>query len=336
MKIIHALSRLSVATLFCTITVSESLADPFPAPRIADYAGDKKAAVSFTFDDGFRHQVENTCEIIEPLGIRGTFFLIPHHMEGELKRDNTINWEEAVALRERGHELGTHGSIKTKLHEADDETLDFLINDSQRLIMERTGVTPVSYAAPGGTKMDERVAAKVHERHAFIRNRNYLPNAVILGYGNTNRRQWDDQKTRLKIEEAKQTSAWVIPIVHAIVEGWSPFKSKDEFRVHCEWLAAQEDLWIAPMGDVGRYLTTRDATTLEVTAETPQSVTFTMTSDTPASLQAPLTVVMERKNVTRAAAKSGAKNYPVEVRDDKILIEALPGGDPITVTWVDR
>ena len=218
-------------------------------PRIAPYLDDRSGALSFTFDDGFRHQVNNAMDIIEPLGIRGTFFLIPHLMSGSEKRANTIDWDEARDLLRRGQELGTHGTIRVKLHDTDEESLDREINGGWRLIAEETGIPPVSYAAPGGTKVTGSVAAKIREHHLFIRNQSFLPNVKIIGYGTAGSRVWDDQRTRALIEDAITKNQWVIPYVHAIVEGYSPFKSKDEFLEHCRWLKSREpDLLDRPDG----------------------------------------------------------------------------------------
>ena len=41
---------------------------------VAKFKGDRGGAFSFTFDDGWRGQVYNTLEIIDPIGIKGTFF----------------------------------------------------------------------------------------------------------------------------------------------------------------------------------------------------------------------------------------------------------------------
>ena len=246
--------------LAMTLPLSGSPSEPF----IADYKDNKAAAFSFTFDDGFRAEVQDTMEVIEPLGIRGTFFIIPPLMAGPERRHNTINWDEARDLSARGQELGTHGTIRRKLHEIDDATLDQEINGGWESIRDEIGAAPTVYAAPGGSRVGDRESAKILERHIAYRNRN-LPRIQIQGYGNAGRRVWEDQATRDKIETAIENGRWFVPTVHSIVGGYSPLPSKEVFREHCEWIANQSDrLWIAPFGEVAAYVLQREATELEV------------------------------------------------------------------------
>ncbi len=305
-------------------------------PYVAKYRGDRRGAFSFTCDDGFRDQVANTLEILDPLGIKATFFIIPFHMENPRMNDNMITWDQVRALHAAGHEIGTHGAVREKLHEAGDERLDELINGSRRLIVERAGIEPVSYAAPGGSKVDERVAAVILERHAFIRKADDLPDATILGYGNTDRRRWSDEATRRRIEAIRDAGGWAVAVVHAIVHGWSPFKSKDEFRIHCEWLAAQGDLWVAPLGTVGRYRGAQRAAELTVDELAAGRVRFRLTTAAqPAAVYAvPLTVVIPAAGArdVEAVAADGTALRTI-VRDDAILVDTLPDGGEVTVTW---
>ena len=48
-----------------------------PAARIARFSGDCAAAISYTFDDGLRDQYMTAVPMLNELGFRGTFFIIP-------------------------------------------------------------------------------------------------------------------------------------------------------------------------------------------------------------------------------------------------------------------
>lgn len=309
-------------------------------PTVAPYRGNCRGAVSLTFDDGWRGQVENTIEIIDPLGIRGTFFLIPLQMENPKVAPNKVTWQRVRELMATGHEMGTHGAVREKLHEADDERLDVLVNESWRLIKEHSGVAPVSYARPGGSKFTDRVVAKVREHHWFLRAESQLPNVKQFHYGNNPRRgKWNDEKTRQQIQEHTGSGGWCIATIHAIVAGYMPFDSKDVFRDHCRWLVSQkETIWTAPMGDVGRYVMTRDAAKLKVLQQGDTSVRFTLASDVePADvLRVPLTVVIPAPGATEARAatgKDGGEALEATIRDGSILVDVMPDGGETTVTW---
>jgi len=304
-------------------------------PYIAPYLNDKKAAFSFTFDDGFKGQVANTLEIIDPLGIKGTFFVIPQRMDDQ--GSGSIQWDQAKALQANGHEIGTHGAVKPKLHEIPAQEMREKITGGAELITSNTGVRPVSYARPGGSKYTDEVLEEVRERHYFIRSAEHMPNMEQARYGNAGKRKWDDQKTRQKIEAAIEQGQWFVPTVHAIVAGYSPFDSKEAFKAHCEWLVSKEDvLWIAPMGEIGRYVFERDAAKLDVITTTANSLVFRLSTELEDKevFNYPLTVVIP--GVSAASVEAiNEQREPVEatVAGDKILVNVIPNGEAYKVTW---
>ncbi|MDF3129550.1 polysaccharide deacetylase family protein [Kiritimatiellaeota bacterium B1221] len=314
-----------------------SMTSLFAQVHIAPYKDDKAAAFSFTFDDGFRGQVNHTLEIIEPLGIKGTFFLIPEAMEGPKKRAATINWDEANALLEKGHELGTHGYVGQKLHEVDAETLDHLVNGSRELISKRTGQVPVSYAKPGGSQLTEPVVQKIQEHHLFIRDNQYLPNGQQLRYGNGPRHKWNEEKMRQKISQGIDDGKWMVPIVHAIVSGYAAFDSKEQFRTHCEWLVSQpEHLWIAPMGTVGRYVWQREHSEVVIRHQTPNQLIFSIktTLEDPETFDADLTLVIPQADATGCRAENAkGRSLTTTILENKILVEVPVDAGEVTVDW---
>ena len=322
-------------TLLTSVAIATSLnAADAGEPYIAPYFNDKQAAMSFTFDDGFKGQVDNTLEIIDPLGIRGTFFVIPSRMD---QNKGSINWAQAKAMQATGHEIGTHDAVKPRLHELTQDEVRQKVNGGADLIEQNTGVRSVSFAMPGGSKDTDEVMAVINEQHYFFRNPSYLPNVKRVAYGSEGKRKWEDEKTRKEIEGVIANGQWYIPVVHAIVKGYSPFKSKEEFKTHCEWVVSQEDvLWVAPMGEVGRYVFERDAAQLEIVEKSSDKLAFKLTHTLPDKVvfDHPLTVVIPVASVTSAEAMDANRN-PVEasVKDGKVLINAKPNGEVIWVRW---
>ncbi len=302
------------------------------SPALALYPQDRKAALSLTFDDGFLMEVNDTLEILDPLGLKGTFFIIPEGMgEGVEGSEKFISWDRARQMNADGQEIGTHGFTKFKLHEAPDDQLDQLVNGSRQTIIDRIAVTPVSYAAPGGSDAsDPRVKAKILEKHFFIR-------ASTILYGNRPNRPWSDEATRTKLLEATAIGTWHSAVIHSIVGGYTPFDSKDAFREHCEWLKSQDDvLWVAPMGEVGRYVHTREKATLEILDNADRSLSFrlTTTAEPKDVFNVPLTVVIPTAGAKAVSATTGAgENLPAKILADAILVDAPVDGSALKVTW---
>ncbi len=332
----HLPLKAPLVTILLTLSLSPVIwsesSKPMTSPTLALYPQDRKAALSLTFDDGFLMEVNDTVEILDPLGLKGTFFIIPEGMgEGVEGSEMFISWERAKKMSDDGHEIGTHGFTKTKLHEASDEQLDQLVNGSRQTIIEKIGVTPISYAAPGGSNAkDPRVNAKVLENHFFLRGGS-------LPYGNRPNRPWSDEATRAKLLEATKTGEWHTAVIHSIVGGYTPFDSKDAFREHCEWLKSQDEvLWVAPMGDVGRYVRAREKATLELLANKERSVQIrvTSTAEPKAAFSGPLTVVIPAAGAkTASATTEDGKSLPTKVRADDVLVDVSIDGSPVLVTW---
>ncbi|WP_309384603.1 polysaccharide deacetylase family protein [Cerasicoccus frondis] len=327
MKILHSF-------IAATIMASGLIAAQADEPYIAPYYNDRQAAFSFTFDDGFQGNVDNTLEIIDPLGIKGTFFVIPNRVG---QNPVSINWKQVKQIQATGHEIGTHDAIKPRLHEIPIEQVREKVSGGSELIEMNTAVRSVSFAMPGGSKKTPEILEVIKEKHYFYRNREDLPNVVIAGYGSAGKRIWEDDKARKQIEQTIDNGGWYIPVVHAIVKGYSPFNSKEEFKTHCEWLLSKEDvLWIAPMGVVGRYVFERDAAKLTVTQQSANAITFTLTHSLGDKeiFNHPLTVVIPGTSATSAkAADASGNTLDASVSNEKILVNAMPDGQPITVTW---
>ncbi len=113
-----------------------------------------RAAISFSFDDARASQVEVGSRTFDRLGVRATFFVLPHGVQPYRRR-----WRRMVAA---GHEIGNH----TNLHPCsanfgwvaegqaiEDLTLDDVaadIAEADRWIGEVLGVHPRTFAYPGG------------------------------------------------------------------------------------------------------------------------------------------------------------------------------------------
>src|SRR5579862_4248552 len=65
-------------------------------------------AVSLTFDDGLRSQLEQAIPILEEHGLRGTFYLNPRGADEAVWRRTLEPWREPAR---RGHEIGNHSLI---------------------------------------------------------------------------------------------------------------------------------------------------------------------------------------------------------------------------------
>ena len=337
-RIPSSMSRRLFALALClSASLPPNVEAAAKGPHVARYRHDRDAAFSFTFDDGWKVQVENTLAIIDPLEIKGTFFLMPLAMKK--RPQNHPSWERVREIQANGHEIGTHAKVRPRLHESDGETLDRIINGGHDLIAEKTGVPPVSFAKPGGSKFTPKVAEVVYENHAFVRRPNtFAKEAQVVGYGHHKWRPWKEARERRRVEKTIAEHKWRVAYVHAIIKGYAAFPSKDAFRSICTYLkeqARQGRLWIAPMGTVGRYIAARRESDLKVHEFGAGSCRFSLSCpDTKRDLfTEPLTVVVPAQVTDARAETVGGEALPVQIREDSVLVDVLPGSGPVEVKW---
>jgi peptidoglycan/xylan/chitin deacetylase (PgdA/CDA1 family) len=306
------------------------------ALTIAPFRGNADAAISFTLDDGSQNQLDIATPIFNEFGVKATFFVVSGVVR-EKKTDplpkgashagnGGLSWEELRQLAAMGHEIGNHSLTHRRLIEADPAVLEHEINDSYTLIAEKIGQPPLTFCYPGNGR-DGAARAVVLQRHLADRT-------SCVTYGG------DPAKFTLAtangyLDAAMQQHAWVVPMIHGIEEGYSPL-DRTVLRAHLAYLAQLGPrVWADTFANVARYRQERDAAVLQVTAQRSTSVTFTLTTPLdPARYTMPLTVCIPTPGKTAAhvrVLRKHAHPLPVQARADMLLVDVMPGREPVTV-----
>ena len=117
------------------------------------WPGEYQAAVSISFDDARRSQIDRGLPMLDDLGITATFFVLPDGVK--LARRG---WSDVVAA---GHEIGSHTARHpcsanftwSRHHTIEDLTLDDMareIAEADTWIAQTLGVEPRAFAYPCG------------------------------------------------------------------------------------------------------------------------------------------------------------------------------------------
>lgn len=113
-----------------------------------------------TFDDGLAEHAIMVMPLLDSLGLKGTFYLIPRNIErGKAQKGAaTCTWEQARMLMEHGHTIGNHtyahrDLTKVSLAEAKRE---IAMGDSA--IFAHLGIHPTALALPYNHKSDSLLA----------------------------------------------------------------------------------------------------------------------------------------------------------------------------------
>jgi peptidoglycan/xylan/chitin deacetylase (PgdA/CDA1 family) len=132
---------------------------PFNADADLDRAGvlaegaENSGEIAFTFDDG--PAAETTSEVLRILAahkVKGAFFLTGRRLGGSGVVAE-MNRGVARSIVVQGHAIGNHGLDHLGLNRRDDVFNAFQIDESERLIVEATGV-PVHYFRPPFGKLN--------------------------------------------------------------------------------------------------------------------------------------------------------------------------------------
>ena len=121
---------------------------PVGPVEIARFAGNRVAAVSYTFDDGTLGHYQVAAPTLERFGFRGTFGVVAGHVAdtpetAELlahklfKGTNVVRratWPEWRELTARGHEIANHSLMHRGLPSLSDDQLEREVEEARRII----------------------------------------------------------------------------------------------------------------------------------------------------------------------------------------------------------
>jgi peptidoglycan/xylan/chitin deacetylase (PgdA/CDA1 family) len=178
---------------------------------IAKFPGDKRAAVSFTFDDNCTSSFTKIAPLFSQHGFRCTFFIVP----GSIRSATT--WSSWKNLSDEGFEIGNHTMSHFNLTTL--KTIDALndqINASFDLIKTNIQRTPLSFAAPGH-QTNAYIDSIVVVNHPF--NRSSTKNLYFC-HGWTSSTTQKDAIEHIK--EAVKNTAWYVVAAHGVGDGWEP------------------------------------------------------------------------------------------------------------------
>lgn len=302
------------------------------APRIADFPGDRAAAVSLTFDDGLPDHLSLAAPALEKRGMRGTFFLvagfIPDTAEkAALPNAHTfgkIPWSTWKELAQKGHEIGNHSMTHKGLTKLSDEEMNKEIDDAYRLIEEKIGQPPLTFCFPGNGH-DERVDRAVARQHIIGRTR-------LVGYGG---KDFTLEKANGMVENAIAKRDWMVVMLHGITAGYAAFGDPDVFEKHLDFLAARSDsVAVDTFANIAKYVAERGNARI-ASEKIPGGLRLTLTTTLDSRYDAPLTIIVPAPDAKSAKAvrKDDGKELPVKIVQGSILLDMPPDGKPVDLTW---
>ncbi len=321
------------------VSIPQTAGAPETIPYVAQYLGDKLAAVTMTFDDTVPSQLTVAKPLFDQYGYTATFFLTSTYVgPGE-----GTTWGMWQAAADEGYEIGNHGRvhwIKPECTAENDAWNRDSIFGGYADILANIGRPPLTFAFPGGGESPCTRPLVTESGHVDWRRADHVVYTDRL----------DTEGDTLTVGEAiadidtviahtatwnGATLSWFLFYMHDVTAGRAAV-----LKAMLDYISENDDaVWCAGYGAVTVYEREREQSTLAVLQWGARSVTFQLSNSLdPAVFSVPLTVVVPLPAGTtavEAAAFRAPAAGPVEVRvrSDRLLVNLVPGSHPVHVSW---
>lgn len=258
-NIIYTLGFL-LFVLFPVISVAQN---KFPWPE------GKKFAISLSFDDSRKSNLEYGIPIFNKHDIKATFYVHP-----QVVKESLQSWKDVVAS---GHEIGNHTLVhpcsenflwsrNNSLEEYDLESMRDELEDASNQIYDLLGVKPISFAYTCGQTYVGRGAGKRSYAPViadlFVSGRGWLNEApadpLYLDLSEVNGMKMDDmdfEEILPVIDYAREKGLWLVLVGHDTKPDNSAQTTRLKFlEAICKYINANEDIWSATVGEIASYV----------------------------------------------------------------------------------
>ena len=340
-KILNTYLCLTVVS-FTALAAEPNAAAPVEIARFLD---NRVAAVSYTFDDGTLGHYQVAAPTFEKYGFRATFAVVvaltkddPESGEkafaaagpgtgANSPQRRRVSWKEWRELAAKGHEVANHSLTHAGLPGLPPDRLDREVNESARIITEKVG-RPLSFIYPGNGRNPD-VEAFVLKTHIATRYKEQR----FGGPG------FNAEMANGMMDKAIRNGEAIIIMSHAVAEvGYQPI-SQEDLDAHLKYMSTIKDkIWVDTLANVTRYVKERDEAKLTVQTAAANQVTFQLAcSLDPKLFNEPLTCKINAGGtVGSAECKQGDATVPTVISGDKVMVDVVPGGAPVTVRWTRK
>ena len=267
----YAVIALASATIVLTAVWNPSLSDPTPeeSKQTFHWPAGKRVAVSLSFDDARLSQIDRGLDVLNPTGVKATFFVVPENVKQRLE-----GWKRAVAS---GHEIASHsmnhpctGNFPWSFHNAlENYTLEQIsqqLDEANVEVQRLLGVRMVTFAYPCGQKFvgkGRQVKSYVPlVAEKFLVGRGYYDeyfnDPAFCDLAQASGTAFDDmdyiQMVKLIAQAAKQ-GAWIIFAGHEIGEKAFQVTDATALAALCRYMQDPANgVWVDTVERIGKYV----------------------------------------------------------------------------------
>jgi len=305
--------------------------------EIGTWAGFRKGAASFTFDDGAPSQVSDCGPVFDKYGYKATFCLVYNW---------NPNWAGFQSLADGGHEIASHSNSHGQNMSGEEASSKQNIGGK---IKQKYGIVTVAYP---NCNVPNESAVLQNYVVGRICNGSWQGQPDIMGKdGPTN---WAKASAIMtgaegqikstndftgQMQKAAQSGGWVSFLTHGFQgknNGSATYSPTDLAAIEGALKWAQQndkDIWVAPMGFVAMYIKERNGSKIESVSSDANTMVFELKhniANNVSKFDYPLSIRVKsdwsKVEVTQEGAKLESK-----VDGGYIYFDAVPNGGKIEV-----
>ena len=318
--------RLLLITLLLAIVSITNAQDV----SVCKYLGDRKAAVSLTYDDGLQEHKTLVASELEKRGMRGTFWIIGN-MVGlqETDQGGRLSWDDIREMENHGHEMASHSWSHPNCRKVGFEAFMYDVWRNDSAFLHHLGHKPLTFAYPYNVKTTQVVAAVDSGR---IGSRTFQ-----TGHGQQNNKSTLPKMTEW-LHGLIDNGEWGVTMTHGIITGYDKWYNPQELWQFYDTLCAYKSkVWTATFGQVMSYTKEREALTLkkDISGEGTDNWTMVVTPSCkldPSIFSQPLTLKISGTEQNVKVVQDGKQLTCYGSRNER-LVDFNPFGGPITLAY---
>nr|AWI67002.1 Carboxyl esterase family 4 [Piromyces sp.] len=304
--------------------------------EIGTWAGFRKGAASFTFDDGAPSHVSDAGPVFDKYGYKGTFNLVYNW---------NPNWSGFQSLADNGHEIASHSNSHGQNMSGEEASSKTNIGGK---IKQKYGIITVAY--PNCNVPNERAVLQNYivgricngswQGMSDIMGKNGPSNwakASAIMTGSEGQIKSTNDFTG-QMQKAVQSNGWVAFLTHGFSgknNGSATYSPTDLGAIEgaLQWAKQNDkDIWVAPMGFVAMYIKERNAAKIEGSSDS-NSMTFELKhniADSISKYDYPLSIRVKTSWSKVEVTQNGAK-LDSKIESGYVYFDAVPNGGKIVV-----
>ncbi len=309
---------------------------------IATWRGGAIGALSVTWDDNEPTQFTSAVPLMNKYGIRATLFVIT---------DEVTNWDTVRMAAADGHEIASHSVSHPRFDDIDSQTIEYELRRSREIIDSQIPAQKcVTHAYPWCQYRNAESLARLY----YIAARG-CGAGMALDTGQsvedtTPGNMFNVQATHLDRQGDEATAlimnrmvdnliarrGWLVELHHGIDSMGYMWSYSDTFELHLKYMAARKkDVYIAPFGEVARYVLERNCAAVALVAQSDTQKVYRLTDTLSDSsiFNTPLTVKIALPSAWPfGIAVQDGDTMNCRLSGDTLMFDAVPDGGDVVVT----